>query len=433
MRNLITWGFWIKGRLPIELRHWGREYYIPLKPRELLRRLAELDEQAELNGARGTAKEEPEQFRILGKRFIDLVHQRYRSHHEKLIRLYDAFDPDADIRQAPPKLGGEAQRIRDVDCRRLFSEIANSLHLANYRRLTPLEIQDTLKAASHWGVRLRIRFSSFRRLEVYGRGDIIAKRFKRNWWKWFRLQECDVPIYQRLVVVFRTKEMQSLPEILDPECVHVRMFKNIPKADVDMMLPGSQVRLSWTDTSKIGIPTVWGMVVLATKLVKSFWVLTIVGAISFLSSFALVVAISIASIVYAIKSVFSYSTTKQKYQLNVARNLYYQNLDNNLGALLRVIDEAEQQESCEAILAYFVMHKEAKADLFSEGIDRKAEAILKSLVGIDVDFDIQDALRNLTAIGIVLPQPDGWRVMSVAEAIQKLKVGEFGQNTGMVR
>jgi hypothetical protein len=53
-------------------------------------------------------------------------------------------------------------------------------------------------------------------------------------------------------------------------------------------LPRSQVRLSWTDANKIGIPT-----------------------------------------------------TKQKYQLNVARNLYYQNLDNNLGALLRLIDEAE--------------------------------------------------------------------------------------------
>lgn len=159
MRNLLPWGFWIKGRLPLELKHWGREHYIPLKPRELLRRLAELDE------VHGTAKEDPEQFRNLGKRFIDLVHQRYRSHHEKLVRLYDAFDPDADIRQSQPKLGDDAQRIRGVDCRRLFSEIADSLHLANYRRLTPLEIQDALKAASHWGVRLRIRFSSFRRLE----------------------------------------------------------------------------------------------------------------------------------------------------------------------------------------------------------------------------------------------------------------------------
>lgn len=98
-----------------------------------------------------------------------------------------------------------------------------------------------------------------------------------------------------------------------------------------------------------------------------------------------------------------------------------------------MIDEAEQQESCEAILAYFVMNKEAKVVLFSEGIDSKAEAILKSLVGIDVDFDIQDALRNLTEIGIVLPQPDGWSVMGVEEAIQKLRAGEFGQNSGMVR
>ncbi len=68
-----------------------------------------------------------------------------------------------------------------------------------------------------------------------------------------------------------------------------------------------------------------------------------------------VIAVVVAVIVYSIKSAFSYTSAKRRYLLNVARNLYYQNLDNNMGAMLRLLDEAEQQEACETILAYFIL------------------------------------------------------------------------------
>ena len=276
--------------------------------------------------------------------------------------------------------------------------------------------------ASHWGVRLRIRFTSFRRLEVYGRGDIIAKRWKRSWLPFSQLREVDVPIYQRLVVVFRTKEMQNLPELLDPDCVHVRMFKNIPKLDVDMMLPGSQVRITWMDTGRIGVPTIWGLFLLATKLARNIWFLAMLGAIKFFSSFLLVIAIVIASVIYGVKSVFSYTTTKRRYQLSVARNLYYQNLDNNLGALLRLIDEAEQQESCEAILTYYVLSRSGAKNLTAQQIDERAEEILLSITGIGIDFDVEDALRDLVRMGLIRLTELGWTAIGVEEAMERTAI-----------
>jgi hypothetical protein len=413
------WSLWNAGRIPSPVVHWGREHYIPLKPTELIERLIEYDKRL-----RPDSPSDIGLFEQLCKRLIVLIHQQYRQHHEQLIRLYDDFDPDLDLRPLQTNViaANPDPAHRDMVCRRLFSEIADSLHYANYRRLKPREIQEALRAASHWGVRLRIRFSSFRRLEVYARGDIVAKRWKRDWYRLFQIREVDVPIYQRIVLVFRTKEVQKLPQWLDPDCVHVRMFKNIPKADVDMMLPGSQVRLTWMDTGKIGIPTMWGLFVLVSKLAKSIWLLAVLSAVKVLSSFLLVVAIALASIFYGVKSIFSYSTTKRMHQLNVAQNLYFQNLDNNLGALLRMVDEAEQQESCEAIVAYYVMLRSEIKVMTDEQIDRAAETLLRDISGVDVDFDVEDVLRDLTFLGVLKFQSGGWNAMSLVEAVKELEV-----------
>ena len=413
IKAIWPWTQWRLGRIPLPMKCWGREHFIPLKTQELIASLA-----IRVTNQGDSRSDLPKLFRQI----VVLVHHQYRSHHEHLVLLYHDFDPDIDetpLQVSRPLTGTE----RDLAARKLFSEISDSLEFANYRRLKPIEIQEALDVASHWGVRLRIRFTSFRRLEVYGRGDIIAKRWKRNWFPFSRLREVDVPIYQRLVVVFRTKELQNLPELLDPDCVHVRMFKNIPKQDVDMMLPGSQVRITWMDTGKIGVPTIWGLLLLASKLVRNIWFLAMLGALKFFSSFLLIIAVAVASVFYGVKSAFSYTSTKRRYQLNIARNLYYQNLDNNLGALLRLIDEAEQQESCEAILAYYVLSQSGVGHLSAEQIDEQSEQVLLSITGIEIDFDVEDALRDLVRMGLVRMTNEGWIAIGVGEAIERTSLG----------
>lgn len=423
MQNLWSWSVWTKGRLPVQLQRWGREQYISLKPSELIAKLMTHHRDTTMSHdlVDATLQEFEEDFRTVCSRICTLVHNRYRDNHLNLIRLYEDFDPDADnLDLKIAQLSELELKAREENCRSLFSEISDTLHHANYRRLTPIEIQDAFTAASHWGVQLKIRFSSFRRLEVYGRGDVIAKRQRRNWKKWFRMEEIDVQIYQRIVVMFRTKELQNLPELLDPNCVHVRMFKNVPKADVDMMLPGSQVKLSWKDTSKIGIPTVWGLASMAIKLAKIIPVFAALSAIKMFSTAVFIIAIVVASLVYAVKSALSYSTTKRRYQLNVARSLYYQNLDNNLGALLRLLDESEQQEICEVILGYYVLLNSNKPVMTAEAMDQEAERLLRLFIANDVDFDIEDAIRDLAESGIIQAEPEGWYALSLDDALHRL-------------
>ncbi len=426
---------WRTGKLAVALEHWDREHYLPFTPNELIDSLLSLEEASSLG---------QESFLRVATHLKQLVRLKYREHHEDLMDLYAKYDPDRDfierstsgpktrIKERPPseprkdetslplkseepageeQLAATLEGRRKVDFRRMFSEIGDSLHHANYRRLSPREIQNAIGLASHWGVRLKIRFSSFRRLEVYGRGDIITRRTVRLLKNFYKAKEIEVPIYQRLVVVFWPREKQAFSQMLHPNRLHIRMFKNVPRSDIDMMLPGSQVRLTWIDRGKIGIPTLWGIVMMSSRLARGLWVIALFGTLKMLSSFFLVIAIVIATIFYGIKSIFSYSTAKRRYQLHVAQNLYYQTLDNNLGALLRIEEEAEQQEICEAVMTYFVLAC-ANKPLSSEEIDEIAERHLNHLTKTAIDFDVDDGIRDLSKLQCIQYKESGWVAVS---------------------
>lgn len=397
---------WLIGSIRLPIQRWDSEYYLPFRPNELIERLCALEPE------RGIDRNclEP-----ISEQLKRSIHLQYQSHHEYLTDLYAKFDPDRDLDdreyEFPEESYSSESAVDEVACRNLFAEIADSLHHANYRRLTPREILAAIGAASYWGVRLRIRFSSFRRLEVYARGDIVTRRTRHDWRKLFRRVEVDVPVYQRLVVIFRPKELQSFADPLDPTRVHLRMFKNIPKEDIDMMLPGSQIKLTWLDTGKIGIPTLWGIFIMTSKIAKTLGFIALLSTLKILSSFVLIAAAVLATLFYSVKSVFSYTTTKRRYQLSITKSLYYQNLDNNFGALLRLEEEAEQQEICESLLGYYILVRENRT-LSREEIDRMAETILLKITGFPINFDVEDALRDLVGLGIVQFTDPGWSLIS---------------------
>ncbi|XZE18762.1 TMEM143 family protein [Pirellulaceae bacterium SH449] len=406
-RPRSLWKWWDKGPVVMPLERWDREHFIPLRPSQLLAHLKN----------HAPPGFDWETFDSNSKRIFEFIRTAYHQHRAYVTELYSAFDPDRDsdekVWDNPDHRSETPQPFDHQACRDLFQQLADSLQHANYRRLSPREIRAASKLVSQWGVRLKIRFSSFRRLEVYGRGDVLTLRSLRSWKWWFRKKQIEVPIYQRLVVIFRTKELQHFNDPYDPDRVHIRIFKNVPKADIEMMFPGAQVRLTWLDTGKIGIPTLWGIVVMASKLAKSFWVVALLGAFKLVTWALFLIAFLIAFVFYGVRSILSYGSTKRKYQLNVARNLYFQNLDTNLGALLRIEDEGENQELCEALLAYYVLLLHAKS-MDQDEVDRIAEAILSDIAGFAIDFDVDDALRDLIAVGLVRFDERGW---GCAEAV----------------
>src|SRR5439155_12621563 len=96
---------------------------------------------------------------------------------------------------------------------------------------------------------------------------------------------------------------------------------------------------------------------------------------------------------YGFKSYTSYLNTKNRYALQLSQSLYYQTLDGNAGVLFRLLDEAEEQECREAILAwYFLWLKAGQEGWTSERLDDYIEEYLEERTGVKVDSEIGDAM-----------------------------------------
>jgi hypothetical protein len=362
------------------------------------------------------------QFRRLAGLVLSLLHHQYRQRHEHLTYIYAALDPDRDrLLMTVP-----TPESRDRLTRELFERVPDVLSRANYHRLSQTQIEQAIGAASRWGVRMRIRFDTLDHLEVYGRGCVIGKREIRRWQNFFRREALDVPLYQRIVVVFRTN-LRFNSRQFDPQRVYLRMFKNVPQQDVDMLLPALGIQMTWLDHSRIVVPSLYAAAITLWRFLRNVLLLAFFGVFKTL---ALVVLVLLA-IGFGVKSMFTYRThTQRRYLLNMAQSLYYQNLDNNAGVLLRLLEEGEQQEACEAILAYFAAAillpsapacgESGSAGFRLSDIDLACEQLLLEATGLQVDFDVESTAGNLTQLGVLRAEGEVWRALPLEPALAQL-------------
>ncbi|HEV3339082.1 MAG TPA: TMEM143 family protein [Pirellulales bacterium] len=379
------------GSQPAQVEHWAREKYIPIRAADLVRRLAN---EATLSEPEGNA------FRQLCRLLTATFHYEFHDKLRELKEAYAPFDPDDDTLVSPPLSAVDRQRRADE----LFDKFGWLLQRANFERLTRGDIEHALSASSDWGLRLSVDLDMFDRLEVYSRGDVMSRKTRRRWQTFYRPEVVEVPIYQRLVVIFRLHSYRRIDDHLDGETVHIKIFKNIPKVDLEMLLPGSRVKMTLIDQSKILLPTLSGVAMTGWKLFQGAVVVAVTGVYGLLTYLGLIVA----TLGYGVKSFFGYLRTQQKYQLSLTRNLYYQNLDNNAGVLFRLLDEAEEQECREAILAYFFLWRRAgEAGWPSQRLDAEIEAFLASETNVSIDFEVGDALDKLKRLGLVETDENG--------------------------
>jgi len=390
---------------PAQAAHWAREKYIPIRAADLTSRLAK---ESTLTGPERNA------FRQFCRLLTATFHYEFHDKLKELKEAYAPFDPDDDtlVNTAIDPL--ERQRRADE----LFNKFGWLLERANFERLTRGDIQQAFSAASDWGVRLKVDLDMFDRLEVYARGDVMSRKKRRRWQTWYRPEVVEVPIYQRLVVIFRLHSYRPIDDHLDSETVYIKIFKNIPKVDLEMLLPGSRVKMTLMDQSKILLPTVSGVAMTGWKLFQGAVLVAVGGVYGFLTYLGLIVA----TLGYGIKSFFGYLRTQQKYQLSLTRNLYYQNLDNNAGVLFRLLDEAEEQECREAILAYFFLWRRAgEPGWSSDRLDSEIEAFLAEETKVSIDFEVGDALDKLKRLGLVETDENGkLRAVPIEQGLDRL-------------
>lgn len=383
----------------------NREHFVPLRSTDLVELLCR---RAEITAADRNA------FRNLARLLSATFHFQFHHELEELKDAYAPFDPDRDTVEAPG--AGGSTREKQLDA--LFGRFGSLLERANFKRLSEQELNSALAGRSDWGLNLEVDFKLFERLELYARGDTTGTRSRRNWRNWYRWEEVPLPIYQRLVVILRLRNAGSRGPHLDTQNVFIKLFKDIPKMDLEMLLPGSKVRMSLVDRAKIIMPTLTGLGITVWKIINGALLVAAAGV----SSALMLLGMLGGTLGYGARSLFGYFRTKEKYQLSLTKSLYFQNLDNNAGVLCRLLDEAEEQENREALLAYYFLWQLAPAQGWSsEELDRQIEGYLREATGREIDFEVGDALHKLIRLDIVQTLPNGHlRAIPIAQALTRL-------------
>lgn len=382
-----------------------REHYIPLRLSDLIDLLCTQKDMA------GHDRQEFRQFcRLVAATFHFEYHERLR----KLKDFYAPFDPDR-VTATLAKLLPETKEKHQNE---LFDEFVQLMERANYKNLSRAEVEKAFDGSSEWGLDMEVDFNVFERIELFIRGDDIGKRYLRRWYKPWYLEELRVPVYRRFVLLLKMRKHKRLGPEIDIEAVYVKMFKDIPKMDIEMLLPGARIKMPGFTRLKLGGSVIGGLGFIAWKLATEFMALAATVA---QGGLMLLYGPIIALLGYGYKQYYGYTITKQTYSYQLTRSLYYQNLDNNAGVFYHVIDEAEEQECREVLLAYFCLWRSAPANGWtSADLDDYVEMELERLANLKVDFEIGDALEKLDRLGLVDKTGDRYRAKPLREAQEKL-------------
>jgi hypothetical protein len=399
-----------------------REHFIPLRKNDLIQLLAEQP---------GMTAKDRDDFDHFCTLVVATYHFEYHKALERLKDAYAPFDPDADTKLlvAPT----EAQRIEREAA--VFTELTWLMERANFQRKGKEDIDAALSGASEGGINMDVDLGVFERYEIFARGETKEVRRSRKWWRLWKLEEKEEDIWKRLVLVFKLRPHKRLSKNLDFKKIYVRVYKDIPKLDLETLIPGATPQMSWWDKGNIGVPLISGFGAVVGKVVSLLGLAGVIALLAlnedamtdaeqklFTASFAMILA-GLAG--YAFKSYTSYLNLRNKYEKNLSQALFYQTLDGNAGVMFRLLDEAEEQECREAILGYYFLWKEPKPEGWTAGdLDDRVEEFLDQKAGLKVDFEIDDALDKLEKLELVEKISDGgdfrYKARPIEHVLEKL-------------
>jgi hypothetical protein len=162
---------------------------------------------------------------------------------------------------------------------------------------------------------------------------------------------------------------------------------------------------------------------LLLRIARAASMLALIGIVKMMATTVIALGVALGVLFYAVRSLFSYSNLKKRHLLQLTRNLYYQNLDNHAGTLLRLLDEADHQKASEAIVAYYLLDRSESPKTAHE-IAQEAQTLLQDLLpGGTLQFEAEEALRHLAGLGIVASNADFWQPLDRRQSLNKLMMG----------
>lgn len=361
--------------------------------------------------------------------------QQYTARLSELVTAYEPFSPDSDTLVTRTFRPDEIVTMR----KRVMTDLRWMLKHANYTQI-PNDQFKVLTEGSDYGLELEVDLNVFEEIEIHYRGR-TTKTSKRRSKKGFylRTEDFDIPVFQRLCIVFKLKpfetrvqevmkakgfdrekaerQVEKLRKMLPPQVqdsnLYVKVFKNIPQADLEMVFPNTRIKFRLFD--KLRLTTTAGGGIGAGAFGAA-------GKIAVLSANpvgAVIAAVGLGGVVF--RQVMNVVNTKNKYMVTMAQSLYFHAMADNRGAMTKLADRAAEEDVKEEMLLYAVLAKERVLRSQLKEVDDAIELYLKRTYERDVDFEVKEALERLIDDGIVTEAADGTLVaLQPADAAKRI-------------
>lgn len=334
--------------------------------------------------------------RVLCKLYQRLARARMRQEFEELAEAYAPMRPDEDVLD----LGPDDPEARQAGREDFLEQLDGVLLRANYRRLGVEDIEAELKKTSPNGLSISVNLEDYEVLRLYTRGCGEHESKWRAWKSAFTRHETStVPTHRRLFLAIS----------VDPNELHLKLFRDVPETDLEMLLPNTRVRIRVFDKIKMGVTGGGGV------LGGAFSTITKLSA----AVHPVTACIAIAGLGGVLwRQVANVLAHRTKYMAALNSKLYFHNLDNNQGALAHLVELAGNEECKEALLAYVFLRQEP---CDHATLDARIEKHLHERYGLDVDYEVSDGVRKLHDQGLLLESPGGeLSVLDESLALERL-------------
>jgi hypothetical protein len=369
-------------------------------------------------------------------RYLDYWRQAsYTAHLLEMGQTYEPFNPDSDLLVTRKYTEADKSALQQ----RLIEQTQMLLEQANYTQIDPADMELILTADSHYGLDLHVDMHAFDELMIYYRGATKRRLHRRDARKLYLFkEEYDVPIFQRLFVLFKLKPFEqrvdevmkqqtceraaaekivrklrgSLGAEINSSSVYMKLFKNIPRSDIEMCFPNTTVKFRLFDKLRLGVTAGGGLGVgvvgTATKLMVAANPIALAGAVATLGGLAF-------------RQGMKFIHKRNEYMVTMAQNLYFHALADNRGVMTVLADRAAEEDIKEEMLLYSVLAKDTVHVNELADVDAAIEQQLFNTFGLNINFDLHDALDRLVNDGVVQIGQDGWiRTLGPAEAARHI-------------
>jgi len=215
---------------------------------------------------------------------------------------------------------------------------------------------------------------------------------KEGWKTLLKSSHIQEPTFKEIVLAYRiNQDRDAFYGSENPRCINVKIFRDIPHADLEVLYPCKKTAMRPLDTVKFVGAGIGGLVSILMQQMAGE-----LAGYTALTGF-LTLAVSV---------LFDYQYHQSLYEQTTLRELYQKSKDSDRGAITYLMEQVGLQEVKETFLSYFFLVQEDKP-MSQDEMDDKVEQFLSELQVVfghresKVDFEADDAIDKLLSMNLV--------------------------------